>query len=98
MQQFPFPASLTRCCGLPGRPVFMEQPAGSFNVFGIFIHTFVHHCLPKMYLLAPPRNINDPEHPLTLEQLNVVELAKVDVDDKKNKVCIVDEQAKGTLY
>ena len=32
------------------------------------------------------RNINDPEHPLTLEQLNVVELDKVDVDDAKNKV------------
>jgi len=35
------------------------------------------------------RNINDPEHPLTLEQLNVVELAKVDVDDAKNKVSVL---------
>ena len=38
------------------------------------------------------RNINDPEHPLTLEQLNVVELAKVDVDDAKNKVSIARVQ------
>lgn len=32
------------------------------------------------------RDINDPEHPLTLEQLNVVELDKVLVDDEENKV------------
>lgn len=32
------------------------------------------------------RDINDPEHPLTLEQLNVVELDKVQVDDDKNLV------------
>ncbi|KAJ8303490.1 hypothetical protein KUTeg_019886 [Tegillarca granosa] len=34
------------------------------------------------------RNINDPEHPLTLEELNVVELDKVNVDDDDNKVSI----------
>ena len=32
------------------------------------------------------RDINDPEHPLTLEELNVVELDKISVDDDKNKV------------
>ncbi len=32
------------------------------------------------------RDINDPEHPLTLEQLNVVELDKVAVDDGANRV------------
>lgn len=32
------------------------------------------------------RDINDPEHPLTLEQLNVIELDKIDVDDDKNIV------------
>ena len=32
------------------------------------------------------REINDPEHPLTLEQLNVVELDKIDVNDEKNIV------------
>ena len=35
------------------------------------------------------RDLNDPEHPLTLEQLNVVELDKVHVDDKDNKVYIL---------
>jgi len=34
------------------------------------------------------RDINDPEHPLTLEQLNVVEEEKIQVDDAKNSVVI----------
>ena len=32
------------------------------------------------------REINDPEHPLTLEQLNVVTEDQIHVDDAKNKV------------
>eukprot|EP00051_Salpingoeca_urceolata_P026912 m.479251 g.479251 ORF g.479251 m.479251 type:complete len:156 (+) comp21381_c0_seq1:67-534(+) len=32
------------------------------------------------------RGINDPEHPLTLEQLNVVREAHIDVDDENNFV------------
>jgi len=32
------------------------------------------------------RDINDPEHPLTLEQLNVVTIDQVDVSDDKNFV------------
>ncbi|CAL1678812.1 unnamed protein product [Lasius platythorax] len=32
------------------------------------------------------RNINDPEHPLTLEELNVVEQGLIEVDDKRNRV------------
>ncbi|KAG5324834.1 GALL2 protein, partial [Pseudoatta argentina] len=32
------------------------------------------------------RNINDPEHPLTLEELNVVEQNLIEVDDKSNRV------------
>jgi len=34
------------------------------------------------------RDINDPEHPLTLEQLNVVEEEKIQVDDTKNSIII----------
>jgi len=34
------------------------------------------------------RDINDPEHPLTLEQLNVVEEEKIQVDDGKNSIVI----------
>ena len=32
------------------------------------------------------RDINDPEHPLTLEQLNVVTEEQITVDDKKNDI------------
>jgi metal-sulfur cluster biosynthetic enzyme len=34
------------------------------------------------------RHINDPEHPLTLEQLNVVELSRVKVEDKGNHIFV----------
>ena len=34
------------------------------------------------------RHLNDPEHPLTLEQLNVVRLEDIEVDDRKCKVCV----------
>ncbi|KAJ8041422.1 MIP18 family protein galla-2 [Holothuria leucospilota] len=32
------------------------------------------------------RNINDPEHPLTLEELHVVENSEIEVNDKENLV------------
>ncbi|OAD58589.1 hypothetical protein WN48_10675 [Eufriesea mexicana] len=32
------------------------------------------------------RNINDPEHPLTLEELNVVEQSLIEIDNKANKI------------
>ncbi|XP_053983603.1 MIP18 family protein galla-2 [Hylaeus anthracinus] len=35
------------------------------------------------------RNINDPEHPLTLEELNVVEQNLIEVNNKANKVHIL---------
>ena len=34
------------------------------------------------------RNINDPEHPLTLEELNVVEQTLIEIDNKASKVHI----------
>ena len=34
------------------------------------------------------RNINDPEHPLTLEQLNVVSIDNVEVSDPGNRIAI----------
>ncbi|XP_014359812.2 MIP18 family protein galla-2 [Papilio machaon] len=34
------------------------------------------------------RNINDPEHPLTLEELRVVEEKNISVDNKKNEVLV----------
>ena len=35
------------------------------------------------------RSINDPEHPLTLEELNVVEESNVEVDDDNNYVKVM---------
>ncbi|XP_046998574.1 MIP18 family protein galla-2 [Schistocerca americana] len=35
------------------------------------------------------RGINDPEHPLTLEELNVVELDNISVDNSKNEVKVL---------
>ena len=35
------------------------------------------------------RDINDPEHPLTLEQLNVVTENQIKVDDNKNNVDVL---------
>ena len=34
------------------------------------------------------RKLNDPEHPLTLEQLNVVNFEHIHVDDKNNQILI----------
>lgn len=34
------------------------------------------------------RNINDPEHPLTLEELHVVEEKNISVDNKGNEVLV----------
>lgn len=34
------------------------------------------------------RNINDPEHPVTLEELNVVKQDLIEVDNERNKVAI----------
>ncbi|XP_013404796.1 mitotic spindle-associated MMXD complex subunit MIP18 [Lingula anatina] len=34
------------------------------------------------------RNINDPEHPLSLEELNVVENSRVHVDNAQNRVMV----------
>ncbi|XP_070491222.1 MIP18 family protein galla-2 [Chironomus tepperi] len=35
------------------------------------------------------RNINDPEHPLTLEELHVLEESRVEVDNEKNSIRIL---------
>lgn len=35
------------------------------------------------------RNIMDPEHPLTLEELNIISLENITVDDKRNSIKIL---------
>lgn len=46
------------------------------------------HISPLMLNQDLVRSINDPEHPLTLEELNVVEESLVKVDDDNNVVHI----------
>jgi len=41
-----------------------------------------------MYFVDLIRNINDPEHPLTLEELHVVQEELISISDKQNKVHI----------
>ena len=45
--------------------------------------------IDELELFDMLRNINDPEHPLTLEQLNVVTIDSVTVDDEKNMVKVL---------
>lgn len=45
--------------------------------------------LKKVIFLDLIRNINDPEHPLTLEELRVLEQSHIRVDNEKNEVHIL---------
>jgi len=45
-------------------------------------------CVTPQEIFDIIRRINDPEHPLTLEQLNVVQLGLINVDDKKSRISI----------
>lgn len=47
-------------------------------------------CVCACVCLSPDliRNINDPEHPLTLEQLNVVQQGHIEVEDEDSKVLV----------
>jgi len=49
----------------------------------------VHDSIDAREIFDIIRNINDPEHPLTLEQLNVVEEKNIDIDDGKNYLKIL---------
>ena len=53
------------------------------------IHSFVHFLTRLIVVFDMLRHINDPEHPLTLEQLNVVTPELIEVDNSTNsvKVC-----------
>lgn len=42
----------------------------------------------NLFFLDLIRNINDPEHPLTLEELHVLEQSRVIVDDKRGEVFV----------
>lgn len=48
----------------------------------------VHDYIDSREIFDLIRHINDPEHPLTLEQLNVVQQGHIEVDDRKGKVLV----------
>ncbi|ORY05787.1 DUF59-domain-containing protein [Basidiobolus meristosporus CBS 931.73] len=48
----------------------------------------VHDLFDQQEIYELIRNINDPEHPLTLEQLNVVQPDHVHIDDAGNSVLV----------
>lgn len=48
----------------------------------------VHDCIDSREIFDLIRHINDPEHPLSLEQLNVVQQGHIEVDDKKSTVLV----------
>ncbi|KAI4899255.1 hypothetical protein NFI96_012203 [Prochilodus magdalenae] len=45
------------------------------------------HPLGKAFIVVT-ESINDPEHPLSLEELNVVEQMRVNVNDQESTVCV----------
>lgn len=49
------------------------------------MHNYSRICFSDADLI---RCINDPEHPLTLEELNVVEEGQVEVSDRENYVSV----------
>jgi metal-sulfur cluster biosynthetic enzyme len=48
----------------------------------------VHDDIDAREIFDHIRNINDPEHPLTLEQLNVVDESHIKVNDRRNEVVV----------
>ena len=59
------------------------------RILAIYHHQSARLFYIKIFMSPFFRGINDPEHPLTLEQLDVVKLEDVHVDDQDNKVNVV---------
>lgn len=55
----------------------------------VFSYFHFNKCFSLIFVLVDLiRNINDPEHPLSLEELHVLEQSRVQVDCEKNEVSI----------
>lgn len=61
------------------REIFGKQHVGNPKLYFIYIY----------FLIDLIRGINDPEHPLTLEELHVLEESLVTVDDKNSTVKVL---------
>ncbi|XP_067938450.1 cytosolic iron-sulfur assembly component 2B-like [Watersipora subatra] len=64
------------------------KASGSRPVTDSELDDNIHDPVDSREIFDILRTINDPEHPLTLEELNVIENSHVEVDDKNNYVSI----------
>lgn len=65
------------------------DPFDDREIFGKKTHTKKNHKTKKIQTISDLiRGINDPEHPLTLEELHVVEQSHVIVDNENNEINI----------
>lgn len=56
--------------------------------FLVIVFAFQIRFFKSCFLSDLIRNINDPEHPLTLEELHVLEESRVFVDNEKSEVFV----------
>lgn len=69
----------------------VADPFDTREIFGNYIWYYVKYCshyLRYGFLLDLIRGINDPEHPLTLEELHVVEENHIVLDNSSNDIKI----------
>lgn len=70
----------------------IEDKIDSREVFGMFFRTSKNVKYFPLLIINPTldliRSISDPEHPLTLEELNVTQLEHVTVDDNNDRIVI----------
>lgn len=65
------------------------DPIDEREVFGNLFLSLLFVIVLKISFLDLIRNINDPEHPLTLEELHVLQQSQVNVDNDKSEVKIL---------
>jgi len=66
----------------------VADPFDKREIFGAYIGKMQTENVINNYFVDLIRNINDPEHPLTLEELHVVQEDLISISDKQNKVHI----------
>lgn len=67
----------------------IADPIDEREVFGNFSFVFCSVIVLKVQSVDLIKNINDPEHPLTLEELHVLQQSQVNVDNEKSEVRIL---------
>lgn len=65
----------------------VEENVNSFNTFD-YNDEDERELFTSAEIFDILRTLNDPEHPLTLEQLNVVRLEDIEIEDDKNRLLV----------